>query len=120
YEREGLLAEPARKASGYRQYAQDVVARLRFIKRAKELGFSLREVAELISLRLDPATTCAEVRQKAHAKLADVEAKIRDLQGIRRALVRLTAACPGSGPVGGCPILEALDHPGDGNDVGDT
>ena len=110
YERQGLLEEPARKASGYRQYTADVVARLRFIRRAKELGFSLREVRELIALRLDPATTCADVRQRAEGKLADVDAKIRDLRRIRKALVRLAASCRGDGPVGECPILEALDR----------
>src|SRR5216683_2441616 len=78
YERQGLLSEPTRKASGYRQYTQDVVARLRFIRRAKELGFSLKEIAELIALRVDPATTCAEVRERAQAKLSASKPKIKD------------------------------------------
>src|SRR5919199_5139981 len=73
YERQGLLEEPARKESGYRQYPEDVVARLRFIKRAKELGFSLKEIKELLALRVDPATTCAEVKARAQAKVADIE-----------------------------------------------
>src|SRR5438445_10622353 len=76
YERQGLLEEPARKESGYRQYQEDVVARLRFIKRAKELGFSLREIMELLSLRVDPTTRCAEVRSKAAAKISDNVASI--------------------------------------------
>ena len=91
YERQGLLQEPARKESGYRQYPEDVVARLRFIKRAKELGFSLKEIKELLALRVDPDTTCADVRSRAEAKIADVEEKIKALQRIKKALVKLTA-----------------------------
>src|SRR5262245_11414989 len=78
YEREGRLDEPARRASGYRQYGEDAVARLRFIRRAKELGFSLKEIAELLALRADPATTRADVRRRAETKVADIEAKVRD------------------------------------------
>ena len=109
YERQGLLVEPARKQSGYRQYGEDVVARLRFIRRAKELGFSLKEIKELLALRVDPTTTCAEVRSKAAAKIADVEQKVEALQRIRQALVKLTAVCRGRGPTSECPILDALD-----------
>src|SRR5262245_44882246 len=93
YERQGLLEEPARRASGYRQYGEAVVARLRFIKRAQALGFSLKEVAELLAFRADPETTCAEVRQRALAKVADIEAKIKDLQRIREALLQATTSC---------------------------
>jgi MerR family mercuric resistance operon transcriptional regulator len=109
YEREGLLEEPARKESGYRQYEDDVVARLRFIKRAKELGFSLKEIKELLALRVDPTTTCAEVRSKAQAKVADIEEKIETLQRMKKALVKLTKACSGRGPISECPILDALE-----------
>jgi MerR family mercuric resistance operon transcriptional regulator len=106
YEREGLLQEPARKESGYRQYENDVVARLRFIRRAKELGFSLKEIKELLALRVDPATTCAEVRKRAESKIADVEEKIEDLQRIKQALKKLTAACRGLGPISECRSLK--------------
>src|SRR5438067_1662226 len=109
YERQGLLEEPARTASGYRQYPPDVVARLRFIRRAKELGFSLREVEELLALRLDPTTTPADLKRRAAAKVADVDARIRDLQRTKDALLRLTASCSGQGPLAGCPILGALE-----------
>jgi MerR family mercuric resistance operon transcriptional regulator len=114
YERQGLLEEPARKQSGYREYGEDVVARLRFIRRAKELGFSLKEIKELLALRVDPTTTCAEVRSKAAAKIADVEQKIEALQRIRTALVKLTAVCRGRGPTSECPILDALDKEEEG------
>jgi MerR family mercuric resistance operon transcriptional regulator len=114
YERQGLLEEPARKESGYRQYGEDVVARLRFIRRAKELGFSLKEIKELLALRVDPSTTCAEVRSKATVKIADVEQKIEALKRIRKALVKLTAVCRGRGPTSECPILDALDKEEEG------
>jgi MerR family mercuric resistance operon transcriptional regulator len=112
YERQGLLEEPARMASGYRLYPQDVVARLRFIKRAKELGFSLKEIKELLDLRVDPTTTCAEIREKAAAKIADIEQKLQALRRIKKALTRLTAVCRGRGPTSECPILEALADEG--------
>jgi Hg(II)-responsive transcriptional regulator len=112
YEREGLLERPARGASGYRQYGEGAVARLRFIRRAKELGFTLKEVADLLALRQGPDVTCADVKQKALAKIADVEAKIRDLARIRQALLAVTAPCTGGGPTSACPILGALDQEG--------
>ncbi len=110
YERQGLLEKPARRELGYRQYSESVIARLRFIKRAKELGFSLNEIKELLTLRVDPLTTCAEVKQRAEAKIADVEEKIQSLQRIKKALVKLTTVCRGSGPADECPILGALDE----------
>lgn len=118
YERQGLLEEPDRKASGYRQYDDAVVARLRFIRRAKELGFSLKEIAGLLALRHDPGASRADVRRRARAKIDDVEARIRDLQRIRDVLVRLAATCHGDGPASSCPILEALDGPAAGQDLG--
>jgi MerR family transcriptional regulator, copper efflux regulator len=114
YERQGLLEEPSRRESGYRQYPEDVVARLRFIKRAKELGFSLKEIKELLALRVDPATTCAEVKRQAEAKIADIEARIASLLRMKKALVRLTAVCRGQGPTSECPILDALDKEAEG------
>jgi MerR family copper efflux transcriptional regulator len=108
YERKGLIPEPPRRASGYRQYPRATVSRIRFIKRAKELGFSLKEIKELLSLRIDPATTCEDIRLRAEAKIADIEERVRTLQRMKKALVRLAAACRGRGPVSECPILEVL------------
>lgn len=110
YERKGLLAVPDRRASGYRQYDETGVARLRFIRRAKELGFTLHEIKELLSLKLDPATTCSDVKTRAEAKIADIEGKIDTLQRMRQALVTLTKACRGRGKTSDCPILDALDY----------
>lgn len=113
YERQGLLPEPARRESGYRQYTAEDLAAVRFIKRAQGLGFSLKEIAGLLALRVDADTSCAEVRDRARAKLADVEARIADLVRIRAALARLVEACVGEGPTGHCPILDALEGEGD-------
>ncbi len=109
YEREGLIAEPPRTESGYRQYPQETVSRIRFIRRGKELGFSLREIKELLALRLDPETSCEDIRLRAEAKLADIEEKVRTLQRMKQALAKLTAACRGRSTVSECPILEALE-----------
>jgi MerR family mercuric resistance operon transcriptional regulator len=109
YEREGLIEHPARSPAGYRQYRPEVVERLRFIRQAKELGFSLNEVRELLSLRMRPDTTCADIRKRAQEKIASVDRKIGELQRIGRALERLAAACRGTGPTSECPILEALE-----------
>lgn len=109
YEREGLIEEPARRASGYRQYGEEVVDRLRFIREAKELGFTLNEIKDLLSLKLDPSSSCAEVKGRAEAKIADIEEKIRTLQRMKRALGKLTKACSGDGPTSECPILDALE-----------
>ena len=110
YEREGLLDKPARTASGYRHYSSDAVARLRFIRQAKELGFSLSEIRELLALRVTPGKSCADVRARAEAKIADVEQRIARLGGMKRALAKLAAACSGRGPTSECPILEALER----------
>ncbi len=111
------LAEPQRRRSGYRQYGEETIARLRFIRRAKDLGFTLKEIGELLSLRVSEQTTCAEVRRQAEAKIADIEQRLRTLQRMKRALVRLTRQCRGSGPVGECPILEAIEGEADQGDA---
>ncbi len=109
YERRGLLPEPPRRESGYRQYSHDAVARLEFIRHGKELGFSLTEIAELLALRVDPDTSCADVRTRAEAKIADVRERIQSLSRIEEALTRLAAQCRGRGPTSDCPILDALN-----------
>ena len=110
YERRGLLPKPPRTAAGYRTFDAAAVRRLRFIKQAQALGFSLKEIRELLALRVDPRASCADVRRRAEAKIADIDGKLRALRAIKRALVRLTAACAGRGPVSACPILESLEE----------
>jgi len=109
YEREGLIGKPARRPSGYRQYEPDIVRRIRFIQRAKELGFSLREITELLSLRVARGRACEAVKARAAAKMEDIESKIAGLERMKRALTSLVEACAGRGSVGECPILDALD-----------
>ena len=109
YEKSGLINEPPRTESGYRQYPPNTVVRIQFIKRAKELGFTLKEIKELLNLRLDPMTSCDDVRQVAEEKLKNILAKIQSLQGIEKALGELIGACAVGGPDGECPILEALE-----------
>jgi len=108
YERTQLIPEPPRRASGYRQYPASAVARIKFIKRAKELGFSLREIDELLSLRAESAGQCVEIYARAQTKVEDISAKIASLTRMKEALVRLAKACSEAGTSGECPILEAL------------
>ena len=109
YERRGLLDEPPRSASGYRQYPAETVSKLRFIKRAKDLGFSLSEVNDLITLRLDSAVSAGEIKSRAKAKITHIEEKLRDLERVRDALLHLVQTCDGTSSTTGCPILIALD-----------
>jgi MerR family transcriptional regulator, copper efflux regulator len=109
YERLALLPKPARTASGYRVYSTDSVRRVRFIKRAQELGFTLKEIKELLALRIDARSTCADVRRRADEKRRDIEQKIRGLRRITRTLARLSVACGKRRATKSCPILESLD-----------
>ncbi len=111
YERKGLIAQPMRPEHGFRVYSDDAVRRLRFIRQAQELGFSLREIEDLLALRTDPGSDCADVRERAVTKLDDVESKIRQLRRIRGALKQVIAACPGRGALNGCSIIEAMENP---------
>lgn len=110
YEREGLIEQPLRPAAGgFRRYPPAIVQRLRFIRQAQDLGFSLREIGELLSMRADPDTDCGDVRARARAKLEKVELKMARLAAIRSALEGLIAVCPGRGVAARrCSILGAL------------
>ncbi len=111
YERRGLFPKPRRTPSGYRQYAEDAVGRIRFIKHAQELGFSLQEIQDFLGLRVQHGAACDAVEQKTRHKIEVVEQKIRDLQRMRRTLEQLAEACTARRPTDECPILEALaDH----------
>ncbi|MBI2753750.1 MAG: MerR family DNA-binding protein [Betaproteobacteria bacterium] len=109
YERRGLIARPPKPpGAGFRRYAADTVHRIRFIRQAQQLGFSLRQIEELLSLEANPAADCSDVRRRALAKIEEVNTRINQLSEIRGALINLLAACPGSGALGACSILEAL------------
>jgi len=109
YERLGLLEAPLRKESGYRQYPPKIISRIRFIRRAKELGFSLKEISELLSLRTDPSVSCDDIRIKAREKISGIEAKMKELGKMKSALESLENQCAGTGPTSECPILDALE-----------
>jgi DNA-binding transcriptional MerR regulator len=109
YERRRLLPAATRRTSGYREFTPAALERLRFIRRAQELGFTLSEIAELLALRLDPHTTAADVKGRAEQKIGEIDHKVRDLERIRQALAHLSGGCHGGhGPTGDCPLLEAL------------
>lgn len=106
YEKQRLIPEPPRTASGYRLFPPDTVHRLGFIARAKELGFTLDEIRELLSLRVSVATPCAEVQRRAAEKIADIQLRVQRLRQMEKALKRLSANCDNSNA--DCPLLEAL------------
>jgi len=113
YEQRGLIGQPPKpRTGGYRDYPDAAVRRIRFIRRAQQLGFSLAEIVELLELESGDDAGCVDVRRRAEAKLDAVAAKIGDLERIKGALGALIEACPGEGPAGRCSILEAI---GDGD-----
>ena len=109
YEREGLVPIPPRLKSGYRMFPETTVQRIRFIKRAQQLGFSRNEIRDLLSIQIDPTKECSDVQRLAKAKLADIEERIETLQSMKRVLSGLAEACPGCGPSSECPILESIE-----------
>lgn len=106
YEREGLLEPTERRESGYRRYSGIQVSRLRFIRKAQALGFSLKEIRELLTL--SSHQDVASVKHRAEDKLVDVDQRIAELQRVRAGLSALIKACPGHGRPEDCPILQAL------------
>ena len=108
YEKQGLLPPAARTSSGYRQYTQADLERLRFILRSKDLGFSLTEIGDLLSLTKDRDSDMRGVKQKAEQRLEQVEQKIAELRRVRSGLKKLIDACPGKGEMHSCPIVAAL------------
>lgn len=110
YQRQGLIEEPPRQGTRHRRYSQETVARIRFIRGAQNLGFSLKEIDELMNLRIAPGTRKAEIKTRAQAKVDEIEEKMRDLQRMRDTLLKLIGSCEGTGTVEDCPILEAFDQ----------
>lgn len=108
YERHGLLPVPVRLASGYRRYQSADMVRLRFVRRAKKLGFTLDEIRELLALSDQRDDDMGELKQAAAAKLVDIETRLAELTRVRDGLQTLVDACPGHGALTGCPILDAL------------
>ena len=110
YEKRGLLPEPPRRESGYRVYPQSSVERLKFIKGAQTLGFTLEEIHELLGMRIDTQSNRADVRKRAAAKVASIQEKIDALEQMKQALQHLVHQCHGDGSTAECPILEAIPN----------
>ncbi len=109
YERRGLISKPHRTVSNYRLYSSDNLRRVKFIKQAQALGFSLKEIEKLLALRAAPRAKCADVQKYATSKLNEIGVKIRSLARMRKTLEKLLDECSGNRPVTQCPILESLD-----------
>ena len=109
YEREGLMPAPPRKSSGHRAYPKNAARRLRFIKRAQELGFSLAEIRELLALKVDPDQLCTDVVRQVEGKIIDIDARIEHLQAMKRVLGQLKHSCSGNCAVADCPILDSFE-----------
>lgn len=110
YERRGLVAAERRTDAGYRQFGGDAVARLRFIRHAQALGFSLKEIKELLALRVRNHSACGRVEARTREKIADVERRLRDLRRMKRTLEQLAATCASRRTTNECPILKTLDE----------
>lgn len=109
YERKGLIEQPLRPQSGYRQYPPDAISRLIFIRRAKELGFSLIEIKELIVLRVVLDSVCESVQAQAEDKLLSIQCKIKELKRIECVLIGLVKACQTNTQSTNCPIIDSLE-----------
>ena len=109
YERAGLLPKPTRTAANYRLYPEEAVTRIRFIRRAQQLGFTLKEIRDLLELRVNRNKSCSDVRHLAGEKVADIEARIRSLQKMRKALLKLAEQCDAEGGKSTCPLLDYLE-----------
>src|SRR5688572_14720895 len=111
YEREGLLGRVRRSQAGQRQYDDETVRRLAFVRRATALGFSLAEVKSLLTLRVSARMPCDRVRERALGKLADIDRRIAELQEMRGALARLASGCESGAAQGSCAFLDELGRP---------
>ncbi len=109
YERRGLIPKPPRTVSNFRMYSSENLRRVKFIKEAQGLGFSLKEIKNLLALRAAPRAKCADVRNYASQKISDIQERIRSLQRMRGSLEKLLRECSGDLPATECPILESLE-----------
>lgn len=120
YERKGLIQQPLRRTGGYREYPQETIVRIRFIKRAKKLGFSLPEIAELLALKANPKATCADVKKRTEDKISAIHERMTDLQKIKQALEELVMVCKGEGPLDTCPILGSFEDSEENENILDS
>ena len=110
YERRGLVHQPRKPQTGYRRYPLEDVSRIQFIKHAQDLGFTLKEITALLSLRVSPKTSCDGVKEQAIAKIQGIEEKIQTLQNMKRTLKKLVRSCDERASTSECPILETLNR----------
>ena len=110
YERLGLIDEPPRRESGYRQYTKEYVSRIKFIRKAQSLGFSLQEISELLALRVETDSVCDAVQRHAESKIQDINEKVQLLEQMKQTLMQLIAACQANEITDECPILTALSE----------
>jgi DNA-binding transcriptional MerR regulator len=110
YERRGVISPPKRSESNYRKYPSETVSRVRFVKHAQDLGFTLDEIKDLLSLRATGGAKASQVRDKAAEKMSDIDRRIAALHRMRAALAHLLAECSGEGPASGCTILHAIER----------
>jgi MerR family copper efflux transcriptional regulator len=108
YEKQGLIPPPQRTETNYRMYGADTPRRLIFIRKARDLGFTLQEISQLLALSEDSRAGASDVKERSQAKLAELDRKIAEMQAMRRSLETLVSACSGHGPSHDCPILAAL------------
>ena len=113
YERKGIVPKPPRTSSNYRLYSEETVRRVRFVKRAQELGFSLREIKELLALRATRGAKCRDVGRQALQKIEEIDEKIQTLEAMKDVLRKLVKECASTrAPASDCAILESLDSNG--------
>jgi len=110
YEQRGIIPEPHRLDSGYRVYPESILTRLHFINRCKDLGFSLQEISELLSIQINPENSSALVKEQVENKITLVKEKISELQKLQDSLEQLSGLCCGDGSVSDCPIIDFLKH----------
>lgn len=117
YERRGYVKPDGYRDSGYRLYSEDAVRRILFIKNAQELGFTLKEISQLLRLRVSRTAHCGSVRERAQIHLADVRAKIQRLKSIERVLGELVRICNKRAKTDRCPILRSIEAGKDGKKI---
>ena len=114
YEQQGLLPPAHRTPSGYRKFGDEAVSRLRFIERAKRLGFSLADIQSLMALEETPEASAADVRRRVVDKIAEIDERLAELSSMRDSLSQLAARCDGKSDIEHCPIMESLNRAEDG------
>lgn len=110
YERKGMINRPTKTLNGFRDYSDDIVKAIKFIKNAQKLGFSLKEIEELLSLKVEPEKDCSIVKLKALHKIEEIENKIESLEAMKESLIEISSKCSGSGPTSTCSILNSLNN----------